>query len=239
MPVAIHTYVSVDELKGWLGLSGTAQDNNLTYALEAATNLIDEFCGRVFYVEKDSGTDVLQERYYDCEFQDFIEVDDISTTTGLIVQTLNADGSVNQTLVRDTDYYLAPYNADKMQPRMPFDKIYMAIENGGKILPTEHRRGLKVTGYFGFPIQSGSNHQPPAVTQACLIQSARFWQRKNSPMGFSGNPETGQAPVIFLSELDPDVKTMLKHYKKSTTTFASGRPYTGLTAINTNRQYGV
>jgi hypothetical protein len=126
-----------------------------------------------------------------------------------------------------------------MQPRMPFDKIYMAIENGGKILPTEHRRGLKVTGYFGFPIQSGSNHQPPAVTQACLLQSARFWQRKNSPMGFSGNPETGQAPVIFLSELDPDVKTMLKHYKKSTTTFASGRPYTGLTAINTNRQYGV
>src|SRR5210317_1306444 len=194
MPVAIHTYVSVDELKGWLGLSGTAQDNNLTYALEAATNLIDEFCGRVFYVEKDSGTDVLQERYYDCEFQDFIEVDDISTTTGLIVQTLNADGSDDQTLVRDTDYYLAPYNADKLQPRMPFDKIYMAIENGGKVLPTNHRRGL---------------------------------------------PETGQAPVIFLSELDPDVKTMLKHYKKSTTTLASGRPYTGLTAINNQRQYGV
>jgi hypothetical protein len=212
MPVAIHTYVSVDDLKGWLGLSGTSQDTNLTYALEAATNLIDEFCGRVFYVEKDTGVDVLQERYYDCEFQDFVHIDDISTTTGLVVQTL---------------------------PRMPFDKIYMAIENGGKVLPTQHLRGLKVTAYFGFPIQSGSNHQPPAVTQACLIQAARFWQRKNSPMGFSGNPETGQAPVIFLSELDPDVKTMLKHYKKSTTTLASGRPYTGVTAINDNRQYGV
>lgn len=239
MPVAIHTYVSVDDLKGWLGLSGTSQDTNLTYALEAATNLIDEFCGRVFYVEKDSGTDVLQERYYDCEFQDFVHIDDVSTTTGLVVQTLNADGTVDQTLVKDTDYYLAPYNADKLQPRMPFDKIYMAIENGGKVLPTQHLRGLKVTAYFGFPIQSGSNHQPPAVTQACLIQAARFWQRKNSPMGFSGNPETGQAPVIFLSELDPDVKTMLKHYKKSTTTLASGRPYTGVTAINDNRQYGV
>jgi len=45
MPVAIHTYVSVDELKGWLGISGSTQDTNLTYALEAATNLIDEFCG--------------------------------------------------------------------------------------------------------------------------------------------------------------------------------------------------
>ena len=125
MPVAIHTYVEVDELKGWLGISGSAQDTNLTYALEAATNLIDEFCGRVFYVEKDNGVDVLQTRYYDCEFQDFIEIDDISTTTGLVVKTLNADGTDDQTLVRDTDYYLAPYNADKLQPRMPFDKIYM------------------------------------------------------------------------------------------------------------------
>jgi hypothetical protein len=239
MPVAIHTYVSVDDLKGWLGISGSTQDTNLTYALEAATNLIDEFCGRVFYVEKDSGTDVLQTRYYDCEFQDFQHTDDISTTTGLVVQTLHADGTVDQTLVENTDFYLAPYNADKMQPRMPFDKLIMAIENGGKVLPTQHRRGLKVTGYFGFPIQSGSNHQPAAVTQACLIQASRFWQRKNSPMGFSGNPETGQAPVIFLSELDPDVKTMLKHYKKSTTVFASGRPYVGLTAINNNRHYGA
>ena len=25
-------------------------------------------------------------------------------------------------------------------------------------------------------------------------------------MGFSGNPETGQPAVVFLSELDPDVK---------------------------------
>jgi hypothetical protein len=65
----------------------------------------------------------LQTRYYDCEFQDFIEVDDISTTTGLVVKTLNADGTDDQTLIRDTDYYLYPYNADKLQPRMPFDKI--------------------------------------------------------------------------------------------------------------------
>ena len=96
MPIAIHTYVSVDELKGWLGITGSAQDTNLTYALEAATNLIDEFCGRVFYVPKDSGTDVLQTRYYDCEFSDYVTVDDISTTTGLVVQTLHSDGTVDQ-----------------------------------------------------------------------------------------------------------------------------------------------
>ena len=37
-------------------------------------------------------------------------------------------------------------------------------------------------------------------------------------MGFSGNPETGKSPIMFLSKLDPDVQTMVKHYKKSTIT---------------------
>ncbi len=51
------------------------------------------------------------------------------------------------------------------------------------------------------------------------------------------NPETGQPAVVFLSELDPDVKNLVKSFKKTTITLASGRPYVGLTAINTNRQY--
>lgn len=116
----------------------------------------------------------------------------------------------------------------------------MAIENGGKILPTSHPKGLKITAKFGFPDQhNAGSYIPEAITQAALIQASRFWQRKNSPMGFSGNPETGQAPIIFLSELDPDVKTLCKRFKKSTITLASGRPYVGLTAINNNRLYGV
>ena len=42
MPVAIHTYVSVDELKGWLGISGSTQDTNLTYAITYFVNKNDE-----------------------------------------------------------------------------------------------------------------------------------------------------------------------------------------------------
>ena len=115
----------------------------------------------------------------------------------------------------------------------------MAIKNGGKILPTSYPKSLKVTAKFGFPVQEGSNTVPAAISQATLIQASRFFQRKNSPMGFSGNPETGQAPVIFLSELDPDVQTLCKKFKKSTITLASGRPYVGITQVNRNRVYGA
>ena len=164
---------------------------------------------------------------------DYVEVDDIATVTGLIVKTLEADGTVNETLTLNTDYYLSPYNSDKTDPAKPFTKIIMAIEKAGKLLPTQHRQGLSVTAKFGF------SAIPDTIYQAALIQSARFWQRKNSPMGFSGNPETGNATVIFLSELDPDVKNLCKSFKKTTVTLASGRPYVGLTAINVNRQYGL
>ena len=221
-----HAYRTVSELKGWLGLSGTGQDTNLGYALDAATAAIDAYTGRQFDIDAAVVT-----RLYDCEYMDYAEVDDIATSTGLIVKTLNADGSVNETLTLNTDYYLAPYNADKVEPVMPFTKIIMALEKSGKVLPTEHRQGLSVTAKFGF------SAVPDAIEQATLIQASRFFQRKNSPMGFSGNPETGQPTVVFLTELDPDVKNLVKPFKKTTITLASGRPYVGLTAINTNRQY--
>ena len=221
-----HAYRSVSELKAWIGLSGSGQDTNLGYALNAATAAIDAYAGRQFDID---GTVVT--RLYDCEYMDYAEVDDIATSTGLVVKTLNADGTVNETLTLNTDYYLAPYNADKVEPVMPFTKIIMAIEKSGKVLPTEHRQGLSVTAKFGF------SAVPDAIVQATLIQASRFFQRKNSPMGFSGNPETGQPSVVFLSQLDPDVKNLVKTFKKTTITLASGRPYVGLTAINTNRQY--
>ena len=223
-----HAYRSVSELKGWLGLSGSGQDTNLGYALDAATAAIDSYAGRQFDIDGAVVT-----RLYDCEYMDYAEVDDIATSTGLIVKTLNADGSVNETLTLNTDYYLAPYNADKVEPVMPFTKIIMAIEKSGKVLRTEHRQGLSITAKFGF------SAVPDAIEQATLIQASRYFQRKNSPMGFSGNPETGQPAVVFLSELDPDVKNLVKPFKKTTITLASGRPYVGLTAINTNRQYDL
>ena len=51
----------------------------------------------------------------------------------------------------NTDFLLAPYNADKLDPVIPFDKIVMNIERSGKVLPVEHRQGLQITVKFGFP----------------------------------------------------------------------------------------
>ena len=144
--MATYQYIDKSELKTWLGLSGTGQDNNLDFAIDAATQAIDKYCGRSFTVEKSGDTYQTQTRYYDCEFADYVFVDDIATTDSLVVKTLNADGTDDQTLVLNTDFYLYPLNADKqIEPVMPFDKIVRAIENGGKVLPTHYPKGLKIT----------------------------------------------------------------------------------------------
>ena len=88
-----HTqYVDKADVKTWLGLSGTGQDTNIDIAINAACRAIDDFCGREFIQ-----TETTQDRYYDCEFADYAFVDDIATTTGLVVKTLNEDGTDDQT----------------------------------------------------------------------------------------------------------------------------------------------
>lgn len=209
-------YIALSELKTFIGYTGSGQDDNLNMAIDAGSRAIDDYCGRFFHQT------ALQTRTYDCEFPDFAPVDDISTTTGLVIKSLQSDGTVDTTYTINTDFFLHPQNAASETPVMPYNKIVMALVNSGKLLPTGHRKGLSVYAKFGFPAV------PEAVKQAAAIQSSRYWQRRHSPMGFSGNPETGQAPVIFLAELDPDVQNLIKRFRISKTTLASGRPYVGL-----------
>ncbi len=52
---------------------------------------------------------------------------------------------------------------------------------------------------------------PGPVIEACLIQAARIWKRKDAPFGVTGATEFGQASVIV--RLDPDVRQLLSTYR--------------------------
>ena len=48
-----HTqYVDKDTFKAYIGLSGTAQDDNIDTAIDSACRLIDKICGRRFYQDE-------------------------------------------------------------------------------------------------------------------------------------------------------------------------------------------
>ena len=45
----VNGYITLAELKTYLGLSGSAQDDNLENAIEGASREIDAICGRFFF----------------------------------------------------------------------------------------------------------------------------------------------------------------------------------------------
>src|ERR1044072_2267132 len=82
----------------------------LERALNSASRWIDRVCGRRFWL--DSAVQTLTFAT-DC-VTDLVWIDDIGTTTGLIVKTDElGDGSYNTTWTSGTDFRLEPRKADK------------------------------------------------------------------------------------------------------------------------------
>jgi hypothetical protein len=65
-----------------------------------------------------------------------------------------------------------------------------------------------VAGSWGF-----SATTPPAIKEACLLQSSRLYLRKDAPFGVTGSAEMGHMTVI--PKIDPDVKLLLDPFKKT------------------------
>ncbi len=52
---------------------------------------------------------------------------------------------------------------------------------------------------------------PGPIVEACIIQAARIFRRKDAPFGVVGTPEIGMVRIV---SLDPDVKQMIAPYKR-------------------------
>lgn len=187
-------YATVAELKARLWPAGTvdAQDDvPLASLLEAASRAIDERCGRRFYAASET-------RYFRAEFSDLLIVPDL-----LSVTTLQTDGDgdrVYESTWAATDYDLEPANA--ALDGKPYLRIVTA-PNGNHTFPAGLRRGVKLTGSFGYAAT------PPArVHEACLLQAMRWYKRKDAVFGVLGSAELGQVQVI--PRLDPDIAEMLR-----------------------------
>jgi hypothetical protein len=81
--------VTEDDLKEILGISDAVDDNRLTLAADAATQMVQAYCDRHF-VQQATATP----RVFVASTPWVLEVDDISTTTGLIVKTDEDDDGV-------------------------------------------------------------------------------------------------------------------------------------------------
>ncbi|MFD9368779.1 head-tail connector protein [Streptomyces sp. NPDC060020] len=189
-----NEYADLGTLKRQLSLDDTddSRDALLEQALTAASRAIDKAVGRRFWLD---GTAV--QRVYRPQGRTVVEddgtallVDDIGSTSGLIVETGSA-GSWS-TL---TGWEALPDNA--LADGRPITGL---LRSGSWGTGTNR---VRITARFGWPAV------PDEIVQATLIQANRLFKRKDSPEGVTGSAEWG---VVRLSRRDPDVWNLIEPY---------------------------
>ena len=204
--VITNGYCTLAELKTYLGLSGSGQDDNLENAVESASREIDSICDRFFY-QTSSDT-----KYFTPDNNLYLEVPDISSPSGLAVLIdTNDDGSHDKTLTINTDFYLTPLDAGNDVDGVQYQPIthirILDTRSSERFDPTIVKQ-VKVTCQWGW---SGV---PFAIKQATFLQATRLFKRKDSPFSTYGNPETGTAELF--NRFDPDAMKLIKGYAKKT-----------------------
>lgn len=192
-------YATVAELREHFGDTNTTLPLALLErALNATSRAIDRHCGRRFWQDP-----AVQAKVYRPPDSDVAWVDDISTTTGLIVKTDTTGDGTFATTWATTDYQLEPLNADTESTGYAWWRIAAV---GDRLFPVHSlRTTLQVTAKFGW------SAVPDDVTEACLLRAAAIFKRKEAVFGVAGFNGFGE---VRITRRDPDVMELLHPHIK-------------------------
>ena len=183
-------YIELGELKAMLRIDDYVDDELLSAHITAASRTIDDICHRTF----DLATTATARTFYP-DGPLAVRVDDIGTTSGLLVKI---DNDLTGTFELEiTDYTTQPDNA--LARGVPITKLY-AYET---YWPLDIRPTVQVTARWGWPAV------PEPVRSACGILAGRLYKRADSLLGVAGFGDLG---AIMLRAVDPDVQRMLAPY---------------------------
>lgn len=197
-------YATLDELKGYLSQAGNVtigagDDIQIAGALRSASRQIDTYCNRRFHRDASTST-----RVYIAESPRRLKVDDISTSTGMAIFTDSTGSGTFDRSWSATDYQLLPLNGvNEGIGGWPFWLIE-AIDD--EAFPVDRRARVQVTARWGWAAV------PSPVHQACLIQAAYLFRRKDAVTGILGATDFGSVRVR--SGLDPDAADLLAQYRR-------------------------
>jgi hypothetical protein len=202
-------YATLAELRAKLafGTSNTASDTQLEQLVEASSRWIDRYCNRRFY-------GVAETRYYTAEDGYEIQVDDLTSVSALKTDD-NGDGTFETTWT--TAAYNLKYgdNYNAALDGKPYTQIE-ATESGNLTFPVAIRKGVLVSGVFGYVASTNSTSGcPDPIHDAALLLAERIYKRKDAPLGIAGPLALGQQPVRITSmAADPDISALLGPYRR-------------------------
>ena len=197
-------YTTLAAMKTFLSITDSADDTILESFIESASRSIDRIANRRFYADAAASA-----RKYRAYNDLFVYVDDISSTTGLVVKIDDdGDGTFETTLTINTDFLVEPLTAASKD--RPFTQLTMVNTTfTWPIFPglfsNGLRPGVQVTAKYGWPAV------PDDIETATQILTADLYKRKDSPGGILGLGDLG---AVRMSALGRDVTAMVRAYKK-------------------------
>jgi hypothetical protein len=197
-------YATLTQIKAYMSISDNTDNDLLEDLIESASRSIDRIANRRFYLDA-----VASARLYRAYSDIFVYIDDLGTTTDLVVKTdSNGNGSYAKTLTLNQDYILDPLTAPSLS--RPYTQLTMVSNTETwPIFPglTQNglRPGVQVTARWGWP------SVPDDINMACLILTADLYKRKDAPGGILGLGDLG---VVRMSPIGRDVTAMVRAYKK-------------------------
>lgn len=182
---------AADDFGSYVDIDDLEDAAEAELAVAAASRGIDAHCHRQF-----GKVDEPEERFYPAAYRCgwVIDIDDLMTTDGLVV---TVDGTVV------TNYVLKPRNSP--QKDRPWTRLHFTDES--EAVPSAVGEEVSAVAPWGW------SAIPPTVKNATLLQTARFFKRRQAPFGVAGSAEFG-SELRLLSKIDPDVAVMLRPYRR-------------------------
>lgn len=203
-----NEYALLNDLKTALRipLANTDDDAELADKLEAAARMIDEDCGRRFYLDS-----VASARYYKPRNPSMLQVDDIADTTTVVVQTgsMYSSGWTGSTLDSSAYRFLPDNCKQDGRPAEFLERTWgmWPIQAFGQYLMVGRDVQVQVTAKWGWPAV------PPSIKAANILKAMRLFRRKDSPEGIKGFSDLG---VVRLSRYDSDYDQLIDSFTRNT-----------------------
>jgi len=196
----VNPYCSVQDVRDQLtDAAANADLGQIEKAINATSRAVDKWCGRRFWTDPAPVA-----RTYRPGACGEAAIDDVSTTTGLVVETdPSLNGSWSATWTIGADFELGPENADADGGAYAWSEL-TAI--GSKVFPVSRRRTLRVTARFGW------SAIPDQVTEAAVLKATGLFKRKDAPFGVAGFGDFG---AVRITRKDPDVIDLLDPFQRA------------------------
>ena len=178
-----NLYIGIEELKDRLGITDSADDSALQYAILSASSWINEYCGQHFYRITETRTFMPHDIWR-------ISIDPLVSVTAVNVDR-DGSGVFSEPWTQNVDYQLLlgddRYNINSLGIQRPY-KLIQVIQAGRWLpftWPYTHFDRVQVIGTWGWP------SVPPPAAEAARILAALFFKQKDAPFGVAGVSDLG------------------------------------------------